>query len=380
METTVYKNNQLLRCGYTTGTCAAAAAKAAAQMLLSGRPVERVSLRTPKGISLTLSVLDRKQEKDAVSCAVQKDSGDDPDITNGVWVYARVEKIAKKAIQIDGGVGVGRVTKPGLDQPVGEAAINSTPRAVIRGELLALCDDWEYDGGFRVTISIPAGVELAKKTFNPRLGIEGGLSVLGTSGIVEPMSEQALVESIRLELRQQVASGKRSLLMVPGNYGETFAKQQLQLSLDACFQCSNFIGDSLDCAAELGVEHILLVGHIGKLVKVAGGILQTHSHTADCRMELLTAHAVLAGADIALLQAVMASNTTDEALTHLQSAGYLRPVMHTLLQKIHFYLNHRTLNKVHAEAVVFSNQLGILGQTSGAETLLIQHREGGSQG
>ena len=221
----VIKQNKRLRCGYTTGSCAAGAAKAAALMLFSRHPVRQVSLMTPKGMELNLEILDISMEEGAVSCAVRKDGGDDPDATHGVLVYARVSVSKTPGISIDGGQGVGRVTRKGLQEPVGEAAINPVPRQMIREAVEKVCRDFEYGGGMSVVISIPEGVEIAKKTFNPRLGIEGGISVLGTSGIVVPMSEAALIASIRAEMSMLTASGHEYLIVTPGNYGETFTEK-----------------------------------------------------------------------------------------------------------------------------------------------------------
>ncbi len=227
MEEYIVKGGKKLRLGYTTGSCAAAAAKAAAYMLLTGRRMERVTLATPKGIRLELEVKEISMGPDAVSCAIEKDSGDDPDVTRGTLVFAEVSRHEAPGVAIDGGVGVGRVTKPGLDQPVGAAAINSVPRRMILEaveEVRALTDSRE---GLKVVISVPAGEALAKRTFNPRLGIAGGISILGTTGIVEPMSEQALVDTIRVELRQRRESGAEYVLLTPGNYGSDFIRDGL---------------------------------------------------------------------------------------------------------------------------------------------------------
>ena len=207
MEQYIEKDGKRLRLGYTTGSCAAAAAKAAAWMLLTGRRKETITLDTPKGIRLELAVREITMHADSVSCAIEKDSGDDPDVTKGTLIFASVRRTDEPGVHIDGGEGVGRVTKRGLDQPVGNAAINSVPRQMIREnveEVMALTDS---SGGLDVVISAPEGETLAKKTFNPRLGIVGGISILGTTGIVEPMSEAALVETIRVELRQRRAMG-----------------------------------------------------------------------------------------------------------------------------------------------------------------------------
>ena len=373
MEQFVYKNHKKLRYGYTTGSCAAAASKAAAAMLLSGKEISYVELHTPKGIDLRLEVLDISREDNTVSCAIQKDGGDDPDVTNGILIYAKVsrEPADEAQIIIDGGIGVGRVTKPGLEQPVGAAAINKVPRQMIRENLEAVCEQYHYHGKLSVVISIPSGVELAAKTFNPRLGIVGGISVLGTSGIVEPMSEQALIDTIRVEMRQKLANGMEYLLVVPGNYGIDFLDQYGHgLQLEDAVKCSNFVGEALDAAVEFGAKGVLLVGHIGKFVKLAGGIMNTHSHNADARMELLTVHAALLGAPVELLQKMMECVTTDDALKYLKEADLMEPVMERIMEKMEFYVNQRAQHQLELGVITFSNVFGILGQTKNVPDLV----------
>ena len=373
MEQFVYKNHKKLRYGYTTGSCAAAASKAAAAMLLSGKEISYVELHTPKGIDLRLEVLDISREDNAVSCAIQKDGGDDPDVTNGILIYAKVSREPEDEAQIiiDGGIGVGRVTKPGLEQPVGAAAINKVPRQMIRENLEAVCEQYHYHGKLSVVISIPSGVELAAKTFNPRLGIVGGISVLGTSGIVEPMSEQALIDTIRVEMRQKLANGMEYLLVVPGNYGIDFLDQYGHgLQLEDAVKCSNFVGEALDAAVEFGAKGVLLVGHIGKFVKLAGGIMNTHSHNADARMELLTVHAALLGAPVELLQKMMECVTTDDALKYLKEADLMEPVMERIMEKMEFYVNQRAQHQLELGVITFSNVFGILGQTKNVPDLV----------
>ncbi len=369
MEHYIYKNRQKLRCGYTTGSCAAAAAKAAAIMLLRQTPLSQIELMTPKGILLSLKLHDVQVTPNRVTCAVQKDSGDDPDVTNGILVYAAVEMQPTPSVAICGGAGVGTVTKAGLEQPIGEAAINRVPRQMIQRELAQIKEEHEYTGGFRVTISIPKGAALAQKTFNPKLGVIGGLSVLGTSGIVEPMSEQALVESIFIELRMLAAGGAKHLLLTPGNYGEHFAREHIHLDLSRSVKCSNYIGQTLDKASELGFEKILLVGHIGKLIKLAGGIMDTHSHTADCRMELLAAHTAMHCTNRRLICGIMDCITTDQALDLLIKHNLTKQVMASVLQKIEMHLNHRVGEQVKAGAILFSNRHGYLGETAQAQEL-----------
>lgn len=363
----IIKDNKKLRLGYTTGSCAAAAAKAAAYMLLKEEQIDYVSLLTPKGIKLHLEVLDIEKTADSVSCAIEKDAGDDPDVTDKLWIYAKVSKKKQGVIKIIGGKGVGVVTKSGLEQPVGTAAINRVPRQMITEELERVCKESGYEGGLLVEIFVPKGEETAQKTFNPRLGILGGISILGTTGIVEPMSETALLASIRVELKQQVQTGHKSLVITPGNYGREFLRENFPFDLEAAIKCSNFVGDTIDMAVELGVENILFVAHIGKLIKVAGGIMNTHSRNADARMEILCANAAVAGADSSVLRQIMKAVTTEEGLRLLKEAGCLEKTMELVLQKIQFYLEKRSYGKCEIAVVLFSNEQGELGRTDNFE-------------
>ena len=370
------KGGKRLRLGYTTGSCAAAAAKAAAWMLLLGGEKRTVSLITPKGISLELEIFDIHRQDGQVQCAVKKDSGDDPDVTNGTLIYAAVRIVDTPGVEIDGGVGIGRVTKPGLDQPVGAAAINSTPRRMIVQaveEMMALAD---YHGGLQVVISAPEGEMLAKKTFNPRLGIQGGISILGTTGIVEPMSEQALVDTIRVELRQRREQGHDYVLLTPGNYGSDFIHNGLGIPVNKCVQVSNFIGDGLDICKELGFRGALLVGHIGKLVKLAGGMMNTHSKYGDCRMEILAAHAAAAGVPAEVIRQILDCAACDEALRLLQATDQYRQTMDHLTGRIEFHLAHRGGEAMQTGGILFSKEYGLLSQTQEADFLLDMIREG----
>ena len=376
MDSFITKDGKKLRRGYTTGSCAAAASKAAAIMLLSGEILETVYLMTPRGIGLTLTVQEIERKENSVSCGIIKDSGDDPDMTNGMIVYSLVEKTdVPHEIVIDGGEGIGRVTKPGLDQPVGNAAINSTPRRMITEELRQVCEDYGYTGGLNVTISAPDGVEIAKKTFNPRLGIVGGLSILGTTGIVEPMSDEAVVETIRTELSMRAASGKTVVLFTPGNYGADYIKNELHIDPEIAVTTSNFIGDAFALAAESGFKGALLVGHIGKLIKVAGGMFNTHSRYGDCRTEIFASHAGMCGASADVVRRIMDSAMTDDMLAILEEAGLRQTVMDSIMNRMHFHLNHRPIGNMTVGAATFSNVHGILGKTENADTLLEQIRK-----
>lgn len=377
MEEYQFSQGKVLRCGYTTGSCATAASKAAATMLLTGERVETVRIDTPKGIVLDLEPLDVEMTPEYVSCAIRKDSGDDPDDTNGVLVYARAERTDGSGIELEGGVGVGRVTKPGLACAVGGPAINPTPRKMITQEVGKAMEAVGYNGGMKLTISIPAGVEIAKKTFNPRLGIIGGLSVLGTSGIVEPMSEKALIETMYVEIRAQKARGNKNLLVFFGNYGEDFTRDEMKLDLEGHVTCSNFVGELLDYAVYCGFETLLLIGHSGKLVKVAQGVMNTHSKYADCRTELFALEAMFHGASVEVGREIYGCLTTDEVTKVLKREQIFEPVMDKVTERIDFYMQHRVHGKIKTAALMFSNVYGILGKTKYADELIQLHKQKG---
>lgn len=366
----VIRGQKKLRFGYTTGSCAAGAAKAAVEMLLGGYRMSEISLMTPKGILLSLELEDVQMEKNMVSCAVRKNGGDDPDSTNGLLIYALAEKTNTIGIILEGGTGVGRVTKPGLSQKIGEAAINPVPRSMILQEAKNAAARYNYEGGLKITISVPEGERIARKTFNPRLGIVGGISILGTSGIVEPMSERALIESIHVEMKQHFAQGEEYFLVTPGNYGADFLRQHMELPFEKNIKCSNYIGETIDMAVDMEAKGILFVAHIGKFVKVAAGIMNTHSHNADGRMEIMASNAIRVGAPLSCAQEILACNTTDEALDTLNRYKILKETMEELMKHIQFYLDHRSYEQILLGAVVFSNVYGYLGQTRDAGKLI----------
>jgi cobalt-precorrin-5B (C1)-methyltransferase len=376
MDKTDYKlvNGKRMRCGYTTGSCAAAAARAAAAILLdnNGEPEEKsvVEIYTPAGRPLRLFPEDISREHGAVTCAIRKDAGDDPDITDGVLVYARVEKKAGTGIVIEGGRGVGRVTKAGLDAPPGAAAINKTPLRMIRENVEAVRSRYGYDGGLRVTISIPEGERLARRTFNPDLGIVGGLSILGSSGIVEPMSDDGFIGAIAVELRVLRAQGEYKAVITPGNYGKDF--------LVACggepnrnpVKCSNYIGDALDIAADEGFHYLLLAGHIGKLIKLAAGNFNTHSKYGDPRMEILAAHTGLAGGGKELIGHIFDCVTTESVIDLLTKENLWDVVKKSIFTAVQKRLDRRCGENLITGAVFFSSQWGFLGGTCRGTDLL----------
>jgi cobalt-precorrin-5B (C1)-methyltransferase len=378
MDNNIYieKGGQKLRCGFTTGSCAAAAAKAALVMLLDKKDILSVSIVTPKGPTFLAELIDIKRSDTSVSCAVIKDGGDDPDVTSGMRIYAEVSCSEDgNGVEIDGGEGIGRVTKPGLDQPVGEAAINSVPRKMIRENIIeVLRDHGMEDKNVRVVISAPEGKEVATKTFNPKLGIVGGISILGTTGIVEPMSDEAIVATIKTEISVRAAEGAEVLLVAPGNYGLKFLQVEYGFDEKKAVMCSNFVYETVRLAKKAGFKKMLFCGHLGKLVKVAGGIKNTHSAYGDHRMEILCELVRWAAASdrkvdelcTKLMECVM----TDEAVRLITEAGYKDRVFDELAVRIKSYMEEWGDGELTVETVVFSNDYTKLVATTGAEEFL----------
>jgi len=391
----VVSQGKLMRQGYTTGSCAAAASKAAAVMLLSGEETDSIIIDTPKGITLTLDVLDILRGPGFARCAIRKDSGDDPDDTNGTLVYATVSamdaKIPKEEhvmqpqtasveqlderVEIWGGIGVGKVTKPGLSCKVGGPAINPVPRKMITQEVLAAMQRYGSEEALRVVISVPDGPSIAPKTFNPRLGIEGGISILGTSGIVEPMSDRALIDTMYTEMDSRKANGYNDLLVFFGNYGADFTRGEMKLDISTAVTCSNFVGELLDYAVLKGFESVLIIGHSGKLIKLAQGVMNTHSKYADCRSEFLALQAMFHGASPEIGKEIYQALTTDEMTKILKREGLFEAVIEEAAKKIDFYMQKRVHGKLKTGAILFSNVYGILSETAAAEELLKLHRQ-----
>ena len=364
-----------LRCGFTTGTCAALAAAGAARRLLTGVWPDTVRLTTPKGIPVEVALEEKTEGPDWAACGVRKDGGDDIDRTSGALIRARVERNDMGELRIEGGEGVGRVTKPGLDQPVGEAAINRVPRRMISEAVEQIAELAGFTGGLTVTVSVPEGAAIAEKTFNPQLGVVGGISILGTSGIVEPMSAQALIDTIRVELRQTAAMGHRRVILTPGNYGMDFLREHDLDGLGVpAVKCSNFLGEAIDEAGLQGFEQVLLVGHAGKLVKLAAGIMNTHSRWADCRTELFCAHAAVCGAGQETCRRLMEAASSEACIDILREAGLYQPVLDSLLGAVQEHLDRRAAESCSVGAILFTNRHGLLGMTRVAEELMTQWR------
>lgn len=393
----VAKNGKLLRKGITTGTCAAAAAYGAMKKLLMNEDLERVSLITPSGERVEVDIKPYYGQKHAgdmvniiqendragkdtepVSFCVVKDSGDDPDVTNGAKIIASVGLVditikpdnfrhiftdeSHPGILLAGGEGVGRVTGEGLEQPVGYPAINKVPRRMIFETVDSVRNEAGYEGGILVTVSVEGGEKLADKTFNPQLGIEGGISILGTSGILEPMSDKAIVDTIEVQIRQLAAQGKKSLLVTPGLYGQNYVRNELGLSLDDSVKCSNFIGDTIDMAGTYGFEEMLLVGNLGKLIKLAAGIMNTHSRVADGRMDIMCTHLALCGGTSDMVKEMYKCINTDSALDKLKEWGLFDGVMDSILTAIREHTDRRAISALKVTVKIFSEKYGYLGE------------------
>ena len=371
-----------LRKGFTTGSCGAAAAKAALYMLLTGSVKDEIEIITPEGAVFRTEVKDIFREENRVRCAVVKDGGDDPDVTTGLHVTAEVRAEERAdgdlEIQIEGGPGVGRVTLPGLDQPVGNAAINRVPRQMIEKELSEVAELLDFRGRIRVILSVPGGEAAAERTFNPRLGIEGGISILGTTGIVEPMSTRAILDTIWVELNQRKALGDRIAAVSPGNYGLNFMKETYGYDLNRSVKCSNYVGDTVDMVREMDFRGMLLTGHIGKLIKVSGGIMNTHSKEGDARMELLAAGVIRAGGSMDTLRGILNCRVTEEALGIIQaeSPALLRTSMESVMDRILYYLRKRAGEELPVECILYSNEFGLLAASPGAMDMLEELRKG----
>lgn len=365
LERYVVKDGKKLRYGYTTGSCAAAAAKAATEMLFSQRVLDFIEIDTPKGWRLKLKVEEPSFNNASATCCIKKDSGDDPDSTDGLRIYAEVTRNYEGNINLTGGLGIGLVTKPGLSVPVGEYAINPVPREMILSEVKKILPDGE---GVDIKIFAPDGVEIAKKTFNPKLGIEGGISIIGTSGIVEPMSEEALKSSLELELSILKEQDAKKIIFSPGNYGKDFGAKY-DLNEKVLIKTSNYIGFMIDKAVEYNMEEIFFVGHIGKLIKVAAGIFNTHSKVADGRLETLAANCALLGGSRQLVKNIMESNTTEEAVDFILQNN-MENVFEFIAQKISQKCEERAHGKIKFGTLIFSLKHGMLGICSKGSLML----------
>lgn len=335
------KQKDRLRKGFTTGTCAQAAAKAASIMLAAGKPVRSVEVETPKGVRLNIKIVDQKMGKGFAQCGVVKDSGDDPDVTNGAKICARVRYSRGKGISLRGGEGVGIVTKPGLAVKVGEYAINPTPRKMITREVAACLSREE---GAEVIISVPQGEKIARNTFNSRLGIVGGISIIGTTGIVEPKSTRAYKMSLSLQLDVLKAAGYKKAVLVLGYVGEKFCREELGLKSDSIVKIGDHVGFMFSECVNKKINKVLLIGHIGKLVKVALGQMDTNIKFGDRRIKTIMRYAHACGAKKEIIEEI-SRQISAEATIDILTKHSLTPVFDMIakdaVNKINGFVNNR---------------------------------------
>lgn len=366
MEAHVYIDGKKYRRGYTTGSCSVAAAKAAATMLLLQKTIDYIQIDTPKGIKLTLQVLEAKVDKDYAECAIRKDGGDDIDATHGMLIFAKVRWRKESGIKLLGGQGIGVITEKGLSLAVGEPAINPVPRKMIHYEVSKVVGE----RGIEIIIFAPEGERIAKKTFNPRLGIVGGISIIGTTGIVEPMSDEGWKRSMSIELEMKRAQGIDKILLVPGNQGERFASSVLKVDYRYVTRMSNFIGYMLMECTRLGYKKIILAGPLGKFIKLAAGIFHTHSRVADGRNEILIAYLALMGAPLEILKQIEVCVTTEAALEVIKKAD-LTKVYSIIADRCKKRVQqHIREEEIEVEVILFSMAGEELARTEGASFMV----------
>ncbi|MDT2864097.1 cobalt-precorrin-5B (C(1))-methyltransferase CbiD [Vagococcus carniphilus] len=370
MEEFVYVNGKKMRKGYTTGSCATAASVAATHLLLNEEECEEVVVLSPvdKEIRIPIESIERVDDKTAIA-SVRKNGGDDADATHGMLIYSKVTLRDDAEVTIEGGEGIGRVTQEGLLVPIGKPAINPKPRKMIGDNIRKMLGE---SRGADILIFAPEGYEIAKQTMNRNLGIIGGISILGTTGIVTPMSEDSWKAAISIELEMKKKQGFEKIVLSPGNYGEDFAVNKMMIDETKIVSMSNFVGYVLKEVQRIGFEEVLMIGHLGKLIKVSAGIFSTHSKDADARAEILVANLALIGMPIPDLERVSKCLTTEAAGDIISETGY-EGVYQIIADKIKFrsekLLKYRD-PKVKVDVVLFSSKTGLLSSTKPIKELM----------
>ena len=381
----VYVDGKKYRRGYTSGSCACGATKAALIMHLEKRNINEVRIGTPKGVDLDLKIDNISRGKDWVQCSVKKDGGDDIDATHGMDIFARLELVQADQVPdfrsdldsdylfITSGQGIGRVTKKGLDIRPGRPAINRVPLNMILKVVQEILDEagldiYDYLGGRKILVTIfaPQGQEIAKKTFNSNLGIEGGISIIGTTGIVDPMSDEGWKKALSAELAIKRAEGRETIILVPGNIGRDIMAKSYGADLDGIVKMSNFIGYMLMETKRLGFKRVIVGGHIGKLIKLSGGITNSHSRVADARREIMVANLALLGAPLELLKEVDACLSTDAMVDIIRKAGYsqvFKVLADKAASKAKVYMRLGQEDHIDIEVYLFSMDGSLLGKS-----------------
>ncbi len=380
----IEKGGRKLRCGYTTGSCAAAAAKAALIMLLEGNEIENVTIQTPNGHLFVAEITDiqRNIEEHSLTCAVTKDAGDEPDVTDGIKIFATVSLIdtsdkanSGECVTIEGGKGIGTVTRPGLTVPVGCASINPIPKEMIRKSLCEILKSHNLTGRrVKVVISAPDAASVVEKTYNPKMGIIGGITILGNTGIIEPLSNEMVLYSLKSEISIRKAEGETVLLLSPGGCGIQYLADRYGVNPDLAVLCYNFVRDAVLAAREEGFDKILMVGRMGKLVKVSEGAQNTHPGIgADRRMEIiaeLTRLFVKQKTPADLVDNISRSRDFDNVVRMITEAGLRDEVFAELAIRIKRHMDSWTDGKVAVEVVLFNNDETELKATRGAEAMV----------
>lgn len=365
-----------LKGGYTTGACLAAGAKAGAMIMQGEDPGDRVDIVALDGTPLQIPIASVELLVHGVKVEIIKDAGDDPDITNGTSVFITFsfltqeqlqpvygQSILYKQILFEAGQGIGHATKPGLSLAVGEPAINPGPRQLVYNSI----KDIIGDKACLVRVDIPAGTELATKTLNPVLGIEGGISVIGTTGVLRPMSEEAFKNSLVPQIEVAKAAGFTTQIFVPGKIGERIATSW-GLPTEAMVQTSNFIGFMLEAGADHDLERILLFGHIGKLAKVAAGVFHTHNRVGDARLEVLAAYSAAQGMPAEGVQRILQAVTTEEALPVIEEYG-LQSVYQVIAARASYRAERLLFNRLQVGTVLVTLQGKLLGMDEKAKEI-----------
>ena len=349
----VIKDGKKLRCGYTTGSCATAASKASTVGIITGMIPDFIEIDTPAGITLNLEVENKELTDIYAICSIKKDSGDDPDSTNEIDIFSKVSLRDDNEVVIRGGKGVGTITRDGFWGKCGEAAINPVPRKTIEKEVKIVTDK-----GVDIEIFVPEGEEIAKKTYNSNIGIIGGISIIGTKGIVEPMSEDAFKKSIYIEIDSIKNRGKTDIALYLGNYGEKIYSD-MKKDIDGV-KISNFIGDSIAYCYNNGFKSVTLVGHIGKLCKLSIGAFNTHSKICDMRMESFVYYLAMRQAPMDVIDKINLCITSEEALKVIIDSGYqsiLKDMIDGSESRIKRYVKDQEFD---IKVIMYSMDLGIL--------------------